>query len=75
MNPDDIIKVVNLGMNGILLWLLSNLWSEFKAQNDYIRTMLTRLLEEQDRAEQQRIVIAKAAGVTESQLNIPVQNP
>jgi hypothetical protein len=40
MNLDDILKIAQLGTSGVLLFILVNLWAEFRSQNEFIRQML-----------------------------------
>lgn len=56
MDIDTILKVAQLGTSGILLVILLNLWTEFKAQNEFIRQMLLD-------AAKDRAAIASAVGL------------
>lgn len=73
MDVDTFLKLANSGMGVVTLFILSQLWTEYKKQNDFIREMLIRLTAEQERAEMQRAAIAKTIGVHDSAMNIPVQ--
>lgn len=73
MNADDIVKLVNAGVGPISLFLLWQLWLEFRSQNAYIRDMLSRLIETNEQAHHERKMIANKIGITDSQLNLPIQ--
>ncbi len=63
MDLDTILKVAQLGTSGVLLVILLNLWTEFKAQNDFIRQMLLA-------ADKDRAAIKQAVGVEPSSTSL-----
>lgn len=73
MEANVILQVVNSGIGAVTLFILSKLWDEYKAQNAFIREMLLHLQQQQQIAEQQRRIIAKEVGLTDSNMNIPIQ--
>jgi len=60
---DDILKFAQLGTSGVLLVILLNLWSEFKAQNEFIRQMLLQ-------ADKDRAAMKAALGVDPSSTSL-----
>ena len=73
METEVFLQIVNSGIGAVTLFILSQLWTEYKAQNAFIREMLMHLQEQQVRADHERGVIAKKVGVTDSALNLPIQ--
>lgn len=74
MDIDGLLKVAQVGGMGVMLFLLANLWSEFKEQNKFIREMLLKLQENDEKAAKERKKLARAMDTDlESRTDIPVQ--
>lgn len=75
MENVNLTQLIDLGMQGVLLFLLIMLWRSHEAQAAFIRVLLERMLDVQERAEAQRDAIARANGVDfqrDSSTRIPV---
>lgn len=59
----DIAQLAQLGIGAVSLFLLTQVWAELQRVNQFNRDMLTELLVEWRRAEQQRLEIMKAQGI------------
>jgi len=58
---DTLLKIGQLGTSGVLLFILLQLWTEFRAQNEFIRQMLL------DAAKDRATLVAKVEAVERAQ--------
>lgn len=58
----DIAQALQLGIGGVTLFLLMQVWTELKEVNRFNRELLTRFVNDRIDAEEQRVAIAQAVG-------------
>lgn len=59
----DIPQLLNLGIGGVSIFMLAQVWSELKAVNKFNRDMLTELMEDRRAASAQRQALMQANGI------------
>lgn len=72
----ELKDILDLGMSGVLAYAVWQLWREAKDDKAYIRNLLDKLMERDERAEAQRTKIAEEMGVDfseDSNTRMPVQ--
>lgn len=59
----DFAQIAQLGIGGVTLFLLMQVWQELKDVNKFNRDMLMRLLDERETARAERVAIMEQIGL------------
>lgn len=59
----DIAQAIQLGIGGVTLFLLMQVWTELKDVNKYNRELLTRFVDDRIKAEAQRVALMEKQGI------------
>lgn len=59
----DIAQAIQLGIGGVTLFLLMQVWTELKDVNKFNRDFMLRIYENQSKAAAQRAVLLEANGI------------
>lgn len=66
----EFADVAQLGIGGITLFLLTQVWNELKAVNQFNRDMLRELMEDRRLAEEQRVTLMEDQGIDPNESGI-----